>query len=416
MTIPSPSTLSAPLVRLARLAGAAGRRARPILKASVLALVARLTAVAGRDDDLWVFGARGGRTVGENSKYLFLHAAAECPDVRPVWVARDDDAVRTLRERGYEAYRAGSLRGRLLQLRAGVVFLTHNFDDVDAWTVGGALTVMLWHGSPLKYISWDAELRDLSWPVAAAVRSLYDRYDVVLGTSEATLGPLVSGFRLPYDRFAPIGYPRTDALLGAVPDADVGVDGDAVARLEGLDGDVVLYLPTFRDVDEDRATTRLDADALARLDETCARRDAHLVCKPHPQESLAVDLDPYPRVHRLPEGCDVYSLLSRADALVTDYSSVYLEYLLLDRPVVFYPYDLARYRERRGLYYDYDAVTPGPHATDLDELCAALDGVLGGDDEYGTERARVRDRFFDAQDGERSAAVVRLVRRHLDRG
>lgn len=400
--------------RFARLGGRVRRSGRRLLQAAVLAIVARLTAVAGRDDDLWVFGARGGRTVGENSKYLFLHVAAECPDVRAVWVAHDDDVVRTLRERGYEAHRAGSLQGRLLQLRAGVVFLTHNFDDVDWWSVGGALTVMLWHGSPLKYISWDAELRDLPWPVDAAMRSMYERYDVVLATSEATLGPIVSGFRLPYHRFAPVGYPRTDAFLGDVPDADVGVDAGAMARFEELDGDVVLYLPTYREVADDRPTTRLDEDALARLDETCARRGAHLVYKTHPQESLEVDLDPYPRVHRFSEGCDVYPLLPHTDVLVTDYSSVYLEYLLLDRPVVFYPYDLARYRERRGLYYDYDAVTPGPRATDLDGLCATLDRTLAGEDEYESARERVRDRFFDVRDGERSAAVAELIRRRLD--
>lgn len=407
--------LTPPVAHVDRLRERARPYGRRLLQATVLAVVARLTALVGRDDDLWVFGARGGRTVGENSKYLFLHVVAECPDVRAVWVAHDD-VVRTLRRRGYEAYRADSLRGRLLQLRAGVVFLTHNFDDVDCWTVGGALTVMLWHGSPLKYISWDAELRDLPWPVAAAERTLYGRYDLVLGTSEATLGPLVSGFRLPYPRFAPVGYPRTDALLGDVPDADVGVNQDALARLEGFGGDVVLYLPTYRGVPADRATIRLDEDALARLDETCARRGAHLVCKPHPRESLTTDLDPYPRVHRLPAESDVYPLLSHVDVLVTDYSSVYLEFLLLDRPVVFYPYDLTRYRERRGLYYDYDAVTPGPQVTDVDDLCAALDRTLAGDDEYGSARERVRERFFDVRDGERSAAVARLVRRRLEKG
>ena len=396
---------------LARLRARARRLGSLLLRFVVHSLVARLTGVVGRNDDLWMFGAREGETVGENSKYLFLHVAAEHPEIRPVWVSHDDELVRRVRDRGYEAYRADSPRGRWLQLRAGAVFLTHNFRDVDVWSVGGALSVMLWHGNPLKYISWDAELRDLPRPESALTQALFDRYDVVLATSEATLGPMVSAFRLPYDRYWPVGYPRTDALLGSVPDADLGVDEAALARLRDLDGDVVLYVPTFRDDPADRATTRLDADALARLDDRCARRGAHLVFKPHPKESLSVDLDPYDRLHRLPERCDLYPLLPRADVLVTDYSSVYLEYLLLDRPVVFYPYDLERYRRQRGLYYDYDAVTPGPRADDFEALLSALDRTLAGEDDHAAARARIRDRFFDAQTHDRSAAVARLVRR-----
>lgn len=386
------------------------------LRLALRSIVARLTRVAGRDDDLWVFGARGGETFGENSKYCFLHVAAERPEIRPVWLARDDEVIETVRDRGYEAYRVDSLRGRWVQARAGVVFLTHNFEDLDVRWTGGALTVMLWHGVPLKYISWDAELRALPWPVDAAVQSLFDCYDLVLATSESTLAPMVSAFHLPYDRYAPVGYPRTDALLGSVPDADAGRDDAALDTVRDLDGDVVLYVPTFRDDPDDRAAARLDESALARLDALCARRDAHFVMKPHPKETLSVDLAAHDRLHRLPGDCDLYSFLPLADVLVTDYSSVYLEYLLLDRPVVFYPYDLERYRDRRGLYYDYDAVTPGPRADDFAALLSALDRTLARETDDAAARAKLRDRFFDARSPNRSAAVVDLVRRRQRRG
>jgi len=407
------TVLSALASRLRRLRGSLRRYGLLFAEALVHALVARLTRAVGRDEDLWVFGSRGGEAFCGNAKYLFLHAARNRPDVRAVWVTRDVAVRRAVRDRGYEAYDAGSLRGRLLQLRAGAVLFTHNLGDVDRWTVGGAFTAVLWHGVPLKRIGWDAELAALPWPVSVASRSLFRRYDLVVGTSAATLGPLVSGLRLPYERFESVGYPRTDALLGDTPNADLGVDTEARDRLTALDGDVVLYAPTFRDDPDDRALARLDDRALARLDATCARRDAHLVLKPHPRETVDVALDGYPRIHRLSAGCDLYPLLSRADVLVTDYSSVYFEFLLLDRPVVFYPYDLDRYRRRRGLYYEYGSVTPGPRAEEFADLHRALDRTLAGEDGYREFRERVRDRFFDARDGERSAAVATTVRRRL---
>jgi hypothetical protein len=121
----------------------------------------------------------------------------------------------------------------------------------------------------------------------------------------------------------------------------------------------------------------------------------------------------------------VYPFLPHADALVTDYSSVLFEYLLLDRPIVFYPYDLDRYRRSRDFYYDYEKVTPGPRAADFEELLAALERTVGvGNgavrddeppaDEYADDRTAVRERFFDAPAGGRAEAVVAAIVARLD--
>ncbi|WP_101295265.1 CDP-glycerol glycerophosphotransferase family protein [Halegenticoccus soli] len=384
-----------------------------LAEAVVHAAVALATGAVGRDDDLWVFGARGGSTFGENSKYQFLHVADRCPGVRAVWIARDRDVIGALRSRGYEAYHPFSPRGVLLQLRAGVVFLTHNFRDVNRWTVGGATVVMLWHGIPMKRVSWDAELGKLPPVVRSASRYLYRRYDCVALTGRGTLDVFVSGFRLPPERFAVTGYPRTDVLFEPVPDADVGVATDALAEIRRLSEghDVLLYLPTFREEPDARATEHLDLDALDRLLDA---HDAYLVLKLHPEERLDRDVSDYSRLLRLPSESDVYPVLPHTDALITDYSSVFFEYLLLDEPVIFYPYDLGEYRAGRGFYYEYDSVTPGPTATDGDELLAAVDRTLGGEDRFAAERRAVRDRFFDHRGGGRAAAVCDAVRDRLD--
>ncbi|WP_164974726.1 CDP-glycerol glycerophosphotransferase family protein [Halegenticoccus tardaugens] len=384
------------------------RYASLLLEAAAHALVAFLSGIVGRDADLWVFGAREGEAFGDNAKYLFLHVAATRPGIRVVWVSRDRDAVRALRTRGYEAYHLFSPRGVLLQFRAGVVFLTHNFKDVNRWAVGGATTVVLWHGIALKRISWDAELAELPPIVRSASRYLYRRYDRVTLTGRGTLDSFVSGFRLPPSRFVVTGYPRTDALFDSVPDADVGVATGTLADLRRLSAehDVLLYLPTFRENPAERASERIDLDALDRLLDA---HDAYLAVKLHPDERLERDLDEYPRILRIPSWSDVYPMLPHADALVTDYSSIYFEYLLLDRPVVFYPYDLPSYRSERGFYYAYDEVTPGPVASDFDGLLAAIERTLAGDDPYETERCAVRRRFFDHPAGGRAAAVFDAV-------
>ena len=70
---------------------------------------------------------------------------------------------------------------------------------------------------------------------------------------------------------------------------------------------------------------------------------------------------------------DHYTFLEEADVLVTDYSSIYFDFLLTDKPVVFFDYDLEEYlSDTREMYFDYEAFTPGMKAKNQEELEEAL--------------------------------------------
>lgn len=375
-----------------------------LLGTLLYALLAALSPLWPRRDDLWVFGARGGADFVDNAKYLFTYVNAADPDVRAVWLTKNPGVATSLQRAGYEAYRARSLRGVWLNLRAGTAFLTQGLRDVNMPCLAGAFVVQLWHGIPLKTIGWDAEIAEHSLPVRAAHAYLADSVDVVTITAEALRTPFASGLRVPPERMAVTGYPRHDGLLGRLPDVDDDGRTDAL-RERPEDAFVFYYLPTFRGGDGAPLDENLD---LAGLDRTMASIDAHLVVKFHPDEPIAVE-ETLDRVTVVPESVDVYPLLKRADALLTDYSSVLFDFLLLDRPVAFYAYDLTRYRDDRGFYFDYEAVTPGPVATDLDELRAALRSIRDGDG-FAAERRAVRDRFLHDPDRCHSAAVVETVR------
>jgi len=401
-------------------AGASGefdRRAtaRFVVETALYALVVRLSARYGRDPTLWVFGARGGEAFEDNGKYLYLHVAEERPSVRAVWLSRDGQVVERLRAAGHEAHHAYSLRGAYYNLRAGVVCLTHDPRDVNLACTGGARVTQLWHGVPLKRIGWDAEVADRSLAVRLCLGYLRRNVSLLVLTARELSGPFASGLRVDRDSMAVGAYPRTDALTGEVPGEGVGVDDAVRDRLDRAAeaGPLLFYLPTYRGREGAGFRGHVDLDALEAF---LAERDAHLAVKPHPKEPVDLGDEAGSRVIEVPPGTDVYPLLRRADALVTDYSSVAFDYLLLDRPLAYYPYDLDRYREERGFYFDYDAVTPGPTARDFEGLLDALARILDGDgDEFATERAAVRDRFFESPGGDASAVAFRLVDGRLGR-
>jgi CDP-glycerol glycerophosphotransferase len=101
---------------------------------------------------------------------------------------------------------------------------------------------------------------------------------------------------------------------------------------------------------------------------------------------------------------DSVALLRRADAVVTDYSGIFLEGLLIDVPAVFVPYDLEEYE--RGLPWDYAAYTPGPKVHTFAEFLQACGAALADRRTGAAERRRVREAFFAHPDGGATERVI----------
>ncbi|SIR15510.1 CDP-glycerol glycerophosphotransferase, TagB/SpsB family [Haladaptatus litoreus] len=365
-----------------------------------------------RDDTRWVFGARDGEAFVDNAKYLFLHVANERPGVRPVWLSKDRDVVRELQQAGYEAYYAYSLHGLLANLRAGVVLLTQGHRDVAMPCCAGARTVLLWHGIPLKTISWDAEFPDEPVPVRRVYEYMSNEFDRLLVPSENLAEVFESGLHIDRDRMIFADYPRLDALFSDVRGSEIGEDETARHRVRRLSRNhhVFFYLPTFRDDSERRFSAQFD---FHELDDFLARTDAYFVVKTHPREQFDLPSN-CERIVKLPGKFDVYPLLRYADTLVTDYSSIYFDYLALDRPVVFFPYDRDRYEKSRGFYFDYDEITAGPVASNFDELLTGLSWALETDLEKTARRELTRKLLTDVnRTGEQSEVVHDAIRREL---
>lgn len=387
-----------------------GSRLNGLLGKFGKAVLYAVSLVIPRDESVWVFGSGGGNRFAENSKYLYLHVANNhSNDVRAVWISRREDTVEELRSRGYEAYLADSRRGKLLTLRAGSIFFTHSLNDVVMACALGARTVNLWHGIPLKCISLDDTyyMQRMGFLNRLRTRLLYRAYDYIVTTSDSLRSIFSSAFAAPEDSIVSAGYPRNDVLLRDIPGAEIESNPDEIDRLRQLrseaDESVILYAPTWRETRSEFLTdTGLDFD---ELDAFLQRRNAHFVMKLHPNTEDGISGD-YDRISMAPNDVDIHAMLKHTDALITDYSSIYFDYLLLDRPLVFFAFDLQRYRSSdRELYFEYEDVTPGPKPQTFEDLLDALDAILDGADEYADRRTEVRDRFFDEPDGHAAERV-----------
>jgi CDP-glycerol glycerophosphotransferase len=290
--------------------------------------------------------------------------------------------------------------------------------QLEAYLLGQrAHMIQLWHGIPLKKIGFPETESgvNMNSEKAASLRADYSACQTVASTSAWVTERLFSKV-FKADAFLELGYPRNDILLRAPEKNDLlNVDAEcyaAVRRHRKAGGKVVAYMPTFRDTGLDFVDEKgrfvLDPQKLA------AFANAHktlFLLKLHPY----VDdrrLSAIPGVLRCPSHQDIYPLLPLADALVTDYSSVYMDYLLLNRPIHFFAYDQQRYcTQDRELFFPYEDMTPGPLARSQEELLAHLHaGLVLGQDAHEQERLALRAKLFAHVDACASQRICEHIR------
>jgi CDP-glycerol glycerophosphotransferase (TagB/SpsB family) len=176
----------------------------------------------------------------------------------------------------------------------------------------------------------------------------------------------------------------------------------------GNTGDVFLYLPTKRGNGIENPLLDVESN-LEEFDAALRETNSELLIKRHPEEETPSIADSCSNVTVLESSIDSQVLLPHADVLLTDYSSVYLPFLLLDRPIVFFPFDFEEFTATRPLLFDYEAITPGPIVHDYD----SLEDVLLHQDlkaQYQSTREEIRDKYHRYQDGNASRRLTSAFR------
>ena len=157
----------------------------------------------------------------------------------------------------------------------------------------------------------------------------------------------------------------------------------------------VLYAPTFRDYGQVELFPFKEFD-LTQMEAFLEEKKMLLFIRTHVAEqgSAAPYLGKRIRFLGNQEAEDVTGILNIFDCLITDYSSIYIDYLLTDKPMIFLPYDRQKYLDGRGMNFDYDDVTPGPKPETFAQF---LESLCPENDSWKSERDRVNRLFNEIQ-------------------
>ena len=331
-----------------------------------------LSYLTPRQRKKWLFGCRTGFM--DNPKYLFLQAVADGRR-RCIWMARSRTELAEVRAAGLPAVLRSSPLGVWHCLTAGYEFFSHYANDINYWLSGRARKVMLWHGVGLKKVGNHAAATRLDRLLSPELFRPPFRFVAPSPFMAAHFGRYLE---IPSERMVEAMYPRNEVFDKSPEELRRFIrryDASLAASLDRLEpgARLFLYMPTFRETGEDFvAAAGFDFRALNALMEELG---AYFLLKFHPftrwkPEAVAG----LPRIVPLEGRMDMYPLLPLVDTLVTDYSSIYYDFILLPgKRVIPFPFDYEHYlSDCRDFAYDYDAFTPGRRARSFDELLDLL--------------------------------------------
>ncbi|WP_104161369.1 CDP-glycerol glycerophosphotransferase family protein [Arthrobacter sp. ZGTC212] len=258
-----------------------------------------------------------------------------------------------------------------------------------------------WHGTPLKTLGRDIKggvmehknaarnflhATHLIAPNLFTAECLIEKYDVA---------GIFSG------KLAITGYPRMDATLTASDDQKT-----ALREKLGVPAGkkIVLYAPTWRgtlgnkSLDNERLIA--DVEAMGKSSEWHFLYRGHAMTSSQAKGKLL-------ETHAVPASIDTNDLLAVVDVLITDYSSIFFDFIPTGRPIIYYAYDLDQYKEERGLYFDLGSM-PGDVCHDVETVVEKLNRLVPS----GTPARQMQDyaaaqrEFCPRDDGRAAARVV----------
>ncbi|WP_151702642.1 CDP-glycerol glycerophosphotransferase family protein [Nitrincola alkalilacustris] len=371
-----------------------------------------------RSRKIWVVGGSKGLRFADNARHFALQAKRTWPNQKIVWISPSTEVRAQAICAGIPSHHPISLLGIWYCLRASWHIFDTSIKDISEFTGIGAKWLNLWHGVPLKSLD-----NMKPWPSNNRINRIHNwwyRKDSQYHKKYLThptpphFDYLSEIFDLPRGNIITSNLPRNQQIISShYPDLSTS-ELQLRQELAQSKRTVIGYFPTWRDTGMDRFLGAVGINDINALNALLKEHDAILVTKWHScsyqeykhrgMSRTAAEIDATltqsPHIMTLPFQCDLNTILDCCDILISDYSGVMIDYLLLDRPIIQIPYDLDEYRIFTGLLPDYELLSAsiGPMTKSFSQLLQQLEQYLlnNGDwqREYKASHEKIKHYYF----------------------
>lgn len=338
----------------------------------------------------WAFGAYGG--FKDNPKYMYYDVIEHHPEIRATWMASNKEDFRFLKSRGLPVYYKSSLKGIWFALTAKVYIVDHTTSDINNFLDGGAFYVNLWHGCGIKRVRWqntnqfvekyhlknEAEMKSSLVFKIRTYPFLFRKLDLCLTPSSIQLKEFFAPMMNISEKNCIVSlYPRSKLMIEGKESAmrfikkyEPNETMEFLERLQSYNK-TYIYMPTWRN--DGRDFIEQAGIDWQKLNNVMKETHSLFILKLHPYTELIIEnLSQYSNICFYPKNSDVYTVLPFIDCLITDYSSIYTDFLTMNKDVILFVFDYEEYVKGNYELAEYDKYYLGKRVYDFDQLLKTM--------------------------------------------
>ena len=368
--------------------------------------------------DFYLFESFNGKDVSDNPAAIYHQLIRDDPSAR-------QRAFFGIKPRYYKRIHAKYPQIRLLRrfmpkwiyYTARAQFWIFNSRMPTWWLKNrGTVYIQTWHGTPLKKLGLDMKQVEMPGTNTQRYKKRFvketRRWDYLIAPNQYSEDIFKQAFRF-HNRFLKIGYPRNDVLYRDNTEPRIRELKEQILGRSKVQ--VITYAPTWRDDDYlRRGAYRFELKFSLRKFFAAVGNNTILIIRPHYLIKSCIKIPPkYADRVKVVRNIDISKLYLITDLLITDYSSVMFAFANLERPMLFFSYDLSHYQHTlRGFYFNYRHDIPGPLAIKPDELYQGLRYYrqYHGYPDYRNKMVRFRRKYCTWESADSSEKVVQLLK------
>lgn len=380
-----------------------------------------ISKIFPKNKNLTVIGSNLGLHFADNPKYYYInhYSSTTSKNQNLVWISKNKDVVKMLKGIGLPAEYLYSIKGIIFCLRANKAIISHQLKDINGCLIGGSIIIQLWHAMALRKVGYGGDWYDNN------VKGVFRKFIAIhlpyayYMTCDYLLAPCERAKENSYEAFSYSfrnNYIEENIFIARQPRTLCLEDNFILSEklfpeksmLETINqkyDKLISWLPTQRrqfgktiiDIISDS-----DMD-LKELNSFCYNKNWLFIIKPH-----FLDLDMATEIAKeynnilIYSYADPYPMLKYTDVLITDYSSVFFDFILVNKPILFMSYDLEEYRKTAKFYYEYEDLQIGPICLTWDQILQELIHVQKGNDRFKI----LRNQTLKSFDFETSSSIL----------
>lgn len=364
-----------------------------------------------------IFGAWRGDRYADNSKYM-LEYLMNYDQYELIWCGKKHVEKLIPKRSNIKFTQYGTLKSIYYAATAEYAVITHNRNDITKYNVfRGAKVVQLWHGVGIKKLGISNEMTLMN-KIKYRYRLFVRKYDYFICSSELNKERNMKArnkfLDINANNIINSGQPRNDILLEANDEYVQEIRKKYYVKYQvPADKKIIIYMPTYRKNKTDMVTMcRLSKKHTKELERILNKHNVILLEKSHYKDRGMVTENHKDYVYNLSgfSDIDTQELLLISDMLITDYSSCYMDYTLLNRPIIHFSYDYQKYMSSdQGLYYDLQNVIAGTVVTSLDDLLRAVDEGLNDVNIGSEKRVYIRNTMMEYDCGKSCETIFKEI-------